>query len=198
MNARVARTIAIIQGHPDPTGHHLCHALADAYAAGAQQANHNVHHMRVAELDFPLLRSKEDFENAAAPKALQTAQKTLADADHLVIIYPLWLGGMPSLLKAFFEQIFRPGFAFQYRAQGFPKKLLKGKSARIIVTMGMPAFIYRWYFGAHSLKSLERNILKFCGMGPIKESLFGMVEAVSPATRQKWLDRMRRLGAAAS
>lgn len=37
--------------------------------------------------------------------------------------------------------------------------------------------IYRWYFRAHSLKRLERNILGFCGGGPIRESLIGMVEA---------------------
>jgi hypothetical protein len=30
-----ARRIAIIQGHPDPAGHHLLHAMADAYAEGA-------------------------------------------------------------------------------------------------------------------------------------------------------------------
>jgi putative NADPH-quinone reductase len=51
---------------------------------------------------------------------------------------------------------------------------LAGKGARIIVTTGMPAPIYRWYFGAHSLKSLERNILGFCGFGPIKESLISL------------------------
>ena len=39
--------------------------------------------------------------------------------------------------------------------------------------MGMPVLAYRWWFGAHSLKSLERNILKFAGIRPVKESLFG-------------------------
>lgn len=74
------------------------------------------------------------------------------------------------------------------------KKLLKGKSARIVVTMGMPAWMYRWYFGAHSLKSLERNILGFCGIGPIRETLVGLVESSGDAKHQKWLRRMRELG----
>jgi hypothetical protein len=30
--------VAIIQGHPGPTGGHLWHALADAYTAGGQAA----------------------------------------------------------------------------------------------------------------------------------------------------------------
>ncbi len=100
--------------------------------------------------------------------------------------------------KAFLEQVFRPGFAFKLAEPGkMWTKRLKGKTARIIVAMGMPALVYRWYFGAHSLKGLERNILSFSGIGPIKESLFGMVEGVGNAKRQKWLTRMRRLGSLA-
>ena len=73
------------------------------------------------------------------------------------------------------------------------RKLLKGKSAHIIITMGMPAFVYRWFFGAHSLKSLERNILRFTGISPIKESLVGMVES-SPQHRQRWLEKIEQTG----
>jgi putative NADPH-quinone reductase len=100
---------------------------------------------------------------------------------------------MPAILKGFFEQVFRPGFAISYAKGGMWRKLLKGRSARIVVTMGMPALIYRWYFGAHSLKSLERNILGFCGIKPIRESIVGMVEG-SPSRRDKWLARMREHG----
>jgi len=61
------------------------------------------------------------------------------------------------------EQVARPGFAFgTAKGKGLPPKLLKGRSARVIVTMGMPALFYRWYYRAHSVKNLERNILAFC------------------------------------
>jgi putative NADPH-quinone reductase len=74
--------------------------------------------------------------------------------------------------------------------------LLNGNSARIIVTMGMPAWIYRWYFLAHSLKSLERNILRFSGIIPVHETLIGGVEAGGPPTRNRWLETVRALGTA--
>jgi len=74
--------------------------------------------------------------------------------------------------------------------------LWKGKSARIIMTIGMPAFIYRWWFWAHGLRALERNIFRFVGVKPVRESLFGGVEQASDAKRQAWLDDMRRRGAA--
>jgi putative NADPH-quinone reductase len=117
--------------------------------------------------------------------------------DHLVILYPLWLGDMPAILKAFFEQTFRPGFAFTPAEQGHvPKKRLTGKSARIVVTMGMPAVLYRWFFLAHGLKNLERNILGFSGIGPIRSSLIGTVEGMDDRQRAGWLDQMRALGEA--
>jgi putative NADPH-quinone reductase len=128
---------------------------------------------------------------------VRQAQEAIRWADHLVILYPLWLGTMPALLKAFLEQAFRPGFAIGRGGSGSSwKKLLTGKSARVVVTMGMPALVYRWFFRAHSLKSLERNILGFVGIGPIRETLIGTVEA-SAASRERWLAKLRALGARA-
>jgi putative NADPH-quinone reductase len=142
----------------------------------------------VGQLDFPLLRTKEDFETGPVLPSIQKIQEAISKDDHLVIIYPLWHGTMPALLKGFFEQVFRYGFAMTSGAYDkMPKGLLKGKSDRIVVIMGMPAIIYRWYFGAHSLKSLERNILKLSGIGPIKESLIGrLTEVTTKATGNGW------------
>jgi putative NADPH-quinone reductase len=102
---------------------------------------------------------------------------------------------MPALLKGFLEQVARPGFAIaESRSGGMPTKLLTGRSARLVVTMGMPALVYRWYFRAHSLKALERNILGFAGIAPIRETLVGSVDGLSEAQRQKWLGKLESLG----
>jgi putative NADPH-quinone reductase len=186
--------ITIIDGHPDPDSKRFCHALADAYAIGAQEAGHEVRRLDVGQIDFPILRTQREFEGGEVAPGIQRAQQEIEWANHLLIVYPLWLGTMPAMLKAFLEQTIRPGFAFGAARKGWPKKLLRGRSARIIITMGMPAFWYRWYFLSHSLRSLERNILKFCGIKPIGETIFGMVEAVSDAQRTKWLEITRELG----
>lgn len=194
----MARRIAIVQGHPDPQPSRYGHGLAQGYAGGAEAAGHEVRRIAVGELDFPLLRSAADFDSGEPPPAIRPCQETIQWADHLVILYPLWHGTMPALLKGFFEQVFRPGFAYRMEeSSGKWTKLLKGKSARIVVTMGMPALAYRWYVRAHSLKSLERNILGFVGIGPIRETLIGMVEVISAARREAWIERMRALGRAA-
>ncbi|MBY0511462.1 MAG: NAD(P)H-dependent oxidoreductase [Rhodospirillaceae bacterium] len=190
----VTKKITIIQGHPDPDPARFGRALAEHYRRSARQAGHDVRTIDVATIDFPWLRTKDDFENASAPPAILRAQQDIARADHVVLIYPLWLGDVPALLKAFFEQVFRPGFAFKADGPGLPRKLLKGKSARIVVTMGMPAFFYRWYFGAHGLKNLKRNILRFSGFAPIAQDIIGMIEGKSGASRDSWLRRMENYG----
>ena len=113
----------------------------------------------------------------------------------LVILFPLWLGDMPALLKGFLERILQPGFAMEKTAgpAGF-RPLLGGRSARIVVTMGMPAPVYRWWFGAHAVKLLRRNILQFVGIRPVRTTLLGGVEAGAPDRRRRWLDAMERLG----
>ena len=171
------KRILIIDGHPDSNQARYVHALAHAYQQGAESAGHEVRTIAVGALEFPLLRTSEEFQSQAPPDVIRECQQNLAWANHWLILYPLWLGSMPAALKAFFEQTLRPGFAFAAAAKGrLPRKLLRGKSARIVVTMGMPAFFYRWYFRAHSLKSLERNVLAFCGIAPVHASIVGTVE----------------------
>lgn len=173
----MTKRIAIIQGHPDPTNRHLLHALADAYAEGAGLAGHEVRRIEGAKLEFPLLRTQTDFETGAIPPALVQGREDMRWADHWVFLFPLWHGTMPALFKGFLEHIFRPGFAMEYRKGGFPKKLLAGRSVRIVVTMGMPALMYRWYFGAYGLRGFERSMLSFAGIKPIRESLYGLMFA---------------------
>lgn len=118
----VSCRILLIEGHPDPIGSHLCHALADAYAEGAQEEGHQVRRVHVAKLDFPLLRSQQDWEFGELPESLKQAQEDIAWAQHLVLFFPLWLGDMPALLKGFLEQIARPGFAFKSNGSNMMSK----------------------------------------------------------------------------
>lgn len=185
------KRITIIDGHPDPSHAHLNHALADKYVQEARAAGNEVRRIDVGRIDFPLLRNPDDFYNATPPESIRDAQRDIAWADHLVFFYPLWEGDMPALLKGFIEQTFRPGFSLDYGGERrFPKKLLTGKSARVIVTMGMPALIYRWFFAEHSLKSLKRSILELCGITPVRETLIG---SVADTPHSEWLELMTRL-----
>jgi len=129
----MSRRIAIIQGHPDASRPHLLFAMADAYANGAIAAGHDVRRIEVAKLEFSLLRTQEDFEKGVLPPALVQPRDDMRWAQHWLFLFPLWHGTMPALFKGFLEHIFRPGFAMEYQERGFPKRLLAGRSARIVV-----------------------------------------------------------------
>lgn len=184
--------IAVIQGHPDPGGHRFGHALAAAYVEGARAAGHSVSVTDVARLEFPLVRTKDEFETGPVPADIREAQAAIEAAGHLVLFYPLWFGTMPALLKGFLEQVFRPTFV-NGELGNFSNLRLKGRTARLVVTMGMPTLAYRWLFGRPGWNLFEASMLKLCGIGPVRATLVGRVDA-SAAARQKWLTKMRDLG----
>ena len=187
----MSKSVLIINGHPDPAAEHFCAAVSNAYEEGAHKGGHVAHRLDIGSLSFPILRSPKEWAETPPPPDIVKAQSSVHSADHLVFIYPMWLGTMPALTKGFLEQLFRPGFSHEDNPHGFPKPLLKGKSVR---TMGMPAFIYSLWFRAHALKNLERNIFRFAGLSPVRHSLMGMMGNLSDARRKKHLNGVQALG----
>ena len=190
------RRILLVEGHPDPSPERLNHRLAEAYAEGAAASGHLVHRVAVASLDFPVLRSAQAWQHEPVPPSLKASQEALLWCEHLVLLFPLWMGDMPALLKAFLEQVVRPGEVMPADRQNpFAHKPLAGRSARVVVTMGMPALAYRWFYRAHSVRSLERNMLGFVGFAPIHTQLIGQVDGLGQRGVDRWAQRLRALGA---
>lgn len=187
------RHVLIINGNPDPSAGRLTDALARAYAEGTEKSGCVVNQIRIGALEFPLLRQSTDFLAPPTDPAIVAARAQILCADHLVFVYPLWLGGPPALLKAFMEQVSRAGFALTTGDGGFPKGALKGRSARVVVTMGMPSLIYRFYYGAHGVRAFNRSILGMAGIKPIRTTYFGSIG--SPLARVSSMTaKMRALG----
>ena len=193
----MGKRILLIQGHPDPDRRHFGYALSAAYADGARRSGHDVEEIDVASIDFPLVRTAAEFYDGEPPAAIAECQQLISQAHHVVFFYPLWLGDMPALLKAFLEQTFRPHFCGAKVKFGPFNHLLRGKSAHVVVTMGMPAFAYRWFFRSHSLRSFERNILGLVGFAPVRHTIVGAVEQGGARRQAHRLRRMERLGRSA-
>lgn len=191
----MSRKICIIDGHPDPEPKHLIHALCDAYAEGAKEGGHTVTRIDVAKLNLGFLESPDSFTSPPGEPVL-TEREKIAQADHLVIAFPLWLGGMPSKLRAFFEQAARADF-FIHSADDdhhWPEQMMKGKSARTIITMGMPGLIYRFAMDAGSLHALERGVLGLSGFDPLHHTILGGAGDLEPEKFDRWIEDMRVYG----
>jgi NAD(P)H dehydrogenase (quinone) len=185
--------IAIIVGHPQRTT--FCEALAEAYRRGAEAAGHKVQVFKLADMHFdPILREGYRKEQPLEPD-LKSAYDALAASDHWVLIFPLWCGDMPAILKGFIERILQPDLIKrQGTASAMNWRIFMNKSARIIMTMGMPVTVYRFWYGPHALKLLKRNILNFIGIKPVRDTLIGMIADSSSEQRDRWLKQAEALG----
>lgn len=170
-----------------------CEALGQAYKRGAEAAGAQVSLFVTSHMSFdPLLREAYARVQPLEPD-LAAAHEAMLAASHIVIVFPLWLGTLPAILKGFLERVLQPDLVEPAKTGKFVQ-VLKGKSARIIVTMGMPAFIYRWWFGAHAVKMLKHNILGFMGVKPVATSIIGSVESIGQSGRERRLAEVEALG----
>ncbi|VXB98528.1 Dehydrogenase [Massilia sp. 9I] len=161
----------------------------------ARAAGHQVELVEAARLGLPLLTSQDAWQHGTPPPGVAAVQEAIHKAQHLVFFYPLWLGDMPALLKGFLEQVARPGFALDPAPRNpLRAGLLGGRSARLVVSMGMPALLYRWFYGAPSLRLMRRNILGFAGIEPVRSTIVGSTGALDAAAAERLFARMRRLG----
>lgn len=190
-------TITLINGHPDPDPAHFCAALCEAYESAARDSGHEVRRFEAGAIELEFLKNQAEFA-AAPPQAIAELQAAILKSDHLVLVYPLWLGTMPAKLKSVLEHLGRGEFLLQTHNEkgGWPARKMKGKSARVVVTMGMPGLAYRILFGGHSLKALEKGILGIAGFGPVRDTIFGLVET-GAERRGRMLETMAKLGAKA-
>ncbi len=185
--------IFIIIGHPGKE--RLSHRLADSYARGAREVGAEVRVCLLGELKFdPILHDGYAKVQELEPD-LQKAKEDILWADHIVTVYPLWWGGFPALMKGFIDRVFLPGSFFKFeKGHLFPRKLLKGKSGRIMITMDTNLAIARWGLGILHYFINYLVVWSFVGIGPIRQIVFGPTFTAGEERIKKWLDKSYRLG----
>ncbi len=194
------KKILIINGNPARERKTLCAALVDAYANGAKASGNNVKSVALATVTFdPILHEGYNKDQPLEPD-LQMLREAMVEADHWVLVFPLWMGLPPALVKGFLERTITRGFAFEYSGK-YPVALpvLKGKSVHIIITCGMPRFVYRWFSGQPTSKAL-RTLFKLCGMKVTGITVYGSVAEHSPEALERYsryIEDARGLGKAA-
>lgn len=191
----MGKRIYLLLGHPDKTsfnGH-----LADAYEQAARAAGHEVRRQNLGDMTFdPILWEGYKSVQTLEPD-LELAKDNITWCTHWVIVYPVWWGAVPALLKGFLDRALHPNFAFKYHEKGpFWDKLLKGRSARLITTSDGP-WIYLWLMYRNSdLGSMRRAVLEFCGVKPVRVTRIDRVKSLDAEARQVWLKKIERLGTA--
>jgi NAD(P)H dehydrogenase (quinone) len=163
--------VLIVNGNPETES--FSKSICLAYQEGASGVGHRVKVLNIAEIKFnPVLQEGYHVIQDPEPDLIQFQEDVLW-ANHIVIVYPTWWGGMPAALKGLFDRAFLPGFAFKYHTKDpFWDKLLKGRSGHIITTMDAP-YLWDWLINRSSgINMLKKAILNFCGISPVKTTVF--------------------------
>ncbi len=187
------KQILIINGHPDDKSYNF--ALSEAYLKGANQTGANISVMNITALNFnPNLAHGYRQRTELEPDLLNAIDK-MKKADHLVWFFPMWWYGYPALMKGFIDRTFLPGITFENEpGKLFPKKLLKGKTARLVITADTP----RWYdylaMKSPAINQFKKGTLQFCGVNPVKVTYIAPIKGSSKVFRNKWLTKVEQLG----
>lgn len=187
------KKVLVINGHPDKQSFN--YALAAAYRKGLDSTAAEVDQINIADLHFdPNLMYGYRQRTELEPDLVKALEK-IKQADHLVWVFPVWWYSYPALMRGFIDRTFLPGITFQPIAgKPLPEKLLKGKTGHIIVTADTP----RWYdflwMKSPVINQFKKGTLEFCGISPVKVTYIAPIKDSTPDFREKWLEKVYKLG----
>ena len=187
----MVKKILVILGHPSAESFNQ--EIADTYAESALKSGFKVRKVYLNKIKFnPVLWGNYSKKMKLEPALVKT-QEDILWADHLVFVYPIWWTSPPAILKGFIERTFLPGFAFKYHYGGIHDKLLKGKTASLIMTTGGQKIWY-FLFGWIMNKPMSIGTLGFCGIKVKKQIFFSDIRKLSQERIDKILGKARILG----
>lgn len=185
----MSRRVLVLDGHPRAES--FAGALASRYAQAVSARGAEVRLRKLSSMRFdPDLalghRGHQDWE-----PDLEAFWADLTWAEHVVLVHPLWWGGAPAKLKGLFDRVLLPGLAFRYRkGNPLPEKLLKGRTARVILTSDTPDWYFRFGYGSAYRRQVTGQILELCGIAPVRFTHVGPIRNMKPDIADRFVTGM--------
>lgn len=187
------KKILIINGHPDRESYN--YGLSEAYHQGAAKSGAELTQINIADLQFdPNLRFGYRKRMELEPDLVEALQK-IKEAQHIVWFFPMWWYSYPAVMKGFVDRLFLPGIAMKFvEGKPFPEKLLKGRTARIVITADTPSWYDRLFMGRPAINQFKKGTLEFCGISPVAVTYIAPLRGSAEQFRKKWIEKLLRLG----
>jgi NAD(P)H dehydrogenase (quinone) len=201
----------IVHAHPEPTS--FTAAMTDTAAAALRDHGHDVVVSDLYAEGFHPTAGRHDFVGAADPNCfhyqseqaraaaksafapdLVREQQRLADADLLILVFPLWWGGVPAILKGWFDRVLAYGVAY---ADGmrYETGYLRGRRGLLGVSTGGTAhrFTTGGTYGSieQVLWPTQHCLLEYLGLDTAEPFVAYAAPRVDDAQRRAYLSEWR-------
>ncbi len=171
-------------------GHEV--TVSDLYAEHFNPVAGRHDFMTVADGDrfhYQQEQLKASHENGFSPE-LGREQQRVAQAELLVFVYPLWWGGMPAILKGWFDRVMAYGFAYA-DGKRFDSGFFKGRVGIVALTTGgtPERFSKEGVYGPIEdlLYPHRKAMLEYLGLRVEPSFVAYAAPRVSHAAREKYL-----------
>ncbi|KQB95297.1 NAD(P)H dehydrogenase [Loktanella sp. 1ANDIMAR09] len=189
------KRILVLNGHPGETS--LSRHFAERYVQSAAQsgADVRVHHLPEMVFDMDFGQGNYSQFKPLEP-VLEAFLSDLEWAEHFVMLTPMWWGGLPAKLKGLFDRAFLPNRTFNTKVlkMGMPTPMLTGKTARVIMTSDTPRWFERLIYRNAIMRQLDKQILGFVGIKPVRYTYFSGASDATAPTILKWGNTVSKLG----
>lgn len=202
------KNVLIVYAHQD------CHsfncALKDAAVGALEAGGFNVKVSDLYAMHFKATTTKDDIRGSFKKEVFNYADEILAActegrlsedviiemdkvrwADLMIYQFPMYMLGLPSILKGWFDRVFLNGFAFTLPDQTHDRGLFAGKRAIISCTTGAPRNFFQpdGPYGDIDvcLWPIEVGGLHFTGLSVLKANICAAVKFVTAEERTKML-----------
>lgn len=183
----------LVLANPAPDS--FCHAIAERYAAEAGACHQSVVVRDLYAIGFdPLLKAGEragetyDYSpDVAAEHAL------IAAADILVLVYPIWFGLPPAILKGYVDRVLGAGYSFRDMKAQRGQAGLHGKPLLSLSTSGTSL---PWLHEQGQVLSLREifDLYLYRGFG-MSRSEHIMIDSVVPDMKDRYAaEQLERVG----
>ena len=133
-------------------------------------------------------------------KLMEKYKEWITWSTHIYIISPVWWFRCTPRLEVFFDEVFTPGFAYDFRpitkTYGMPVPKLKDKKVRTYITHGAPAFpVITMYLNSVKLRLVMGVYTFVFGWKPslfTKTKQFWSVPFASLKKRKKYLETVQK------
>jgi NAD(P)H dehydrogenase (quinone) len=199
--------VLIVYAHLEPSS--FTGALKDAAVRALATAGHQVEVSDLYAEGFNPVAGRHDFTGAADPARfhyqseqlhasrtgsfavdLVREQERLLRADLLVLIFPLWWGGLPAIVKGWFDRVCAYGMAYA-DGRRFARGYFVGRRALLGLTTGgtIERFSEGGSYGDMKdvLYSVRRCILEYLGLEVMEPFVAYAAPRVDAAARAEYL-----------